>query len=63
MKWNDDNAYVAMLLSVALLVLVIVATRDLVSNAWREEAIQHNAAEWRIDRTTGDKEFVWLTDE
>jgi hypothetical protein len=34
------------------------ATRN-VQNA----AIEHNAAEWRIDPKTSEKSFVWLTDE
>jgi len=28
---------------------------------WREAAIKNNAAEWRVDRTTGLTSFVWLT--
>ena len=34
---------------------------NLSENDWEKQAIEHGAAEWRIDPTTGDKSFVWLT--
>jgi hypothetical protein len=28
---------------------------------WRGQAVEHNAAEWRVDAKTGETTFTWLT--
>jgi hypothetical protein len=31
--------------------------------SWQKDAINNNAAEWRVDAKSGEKSFVWLTAE
>lgn len=45
---------------VAVAVLCVLATWDGVRSGMRRDAIEANVAEWRIDPTTGAKEFVYI---
>lgn len=58
-----DNIIFALFLAASLALIVGLLVSDMKDELWQNEVIEHNAAEWRIDAKTGDKEFVWLTCE
>lgn len=45
---------------IAAVVLAVLIAWSLTRDSWQASAIEHNAAEWRIDSVTGEKKFAWL---
>lgn len=61
---NPDTACGALggiLLSSVIWLIALFQFQQSRDEYWQNTAIENGAAEWRIDKKTGEKSFVWLT--
>ena len=42
-------------------ILSAIAVGGFADELWRRNAVENNAAEWRVDPKTGETTFTWLT--
>lgn len=64
-KYSDAvvNMIIGVAVTSAIWIIIIVCTTSVEGNLMQQAAIDAGVAEWIIDKTTGDKKFVYLTPE
>lgn len=60
---NESDTFSVIVIAIFAILITAMFVGNFVHYKFQQEAIENNAAEWRIDSKTGEKQFVWLTNE